>query len=578
MLILLTIFTLIFTSLAMLILHLVRPRLSIQGFLSVLAVLVGLGMVFLARSEIPENFLLLQWEPKSLFSSTPSLIIDDISWYFAFTLVSLAFTVVITSIAQLGLSTKNNQYPIQTTLQVGSNSNSDPNGKKEATTPAASGVAAGSGQMPNWAFWLVVLVLTSVGLLAVTAGNLLTLILAWAALDMIELVVLLGVIPRSEDRERVIIVFTARLVGIVTVLIAGLLVSSQGGILQLNPVPQSISVILIVAAAIRLGVFLPQHRFMHGLPIRSDLAVVMNLISAATCYILLVRVSSTGITPSIAPYILGFFILVGLYAGFRWLGSEDGLDGRPYWMLGTASLAIAAAVVNSPFACLAWSLASILSGGLIFSFSLRHRNFIPLIILGVFNFSTLPFSPTWQATVLYQSISSITGNRVLSLLFFISILIIQALLLSGYIRHFLVGIFPQIAEKSRHIERWVWVLYPLGLLLLVATHLLMGWFLLPDLNGLTLVAWIIGPLNLLIAALILFISWRLPRAFLNSQKLAKTSVGNTLFSFEWLYNLIWISYRTISRLFAVVSNILEGDGGILWALVLFALIFVFLQR
>jgi hypothetical protein len=31
-------------------------------------------------------------------------------------------------------------------------------------------------------------------------------------------------------------------------------------------------------------------------------------------------------------------------------------------------------------------------------------------------------------------------------------------------------------------------------------------------------------------------------------------------------------------LFSLFSTILEGDGGILWALVLFALIFVFLQR
>jgi hypothetical protein len=215
---------------------------------------------------------------------------------------------------------------------------------------------------------------------------------------------------------------------------------------------------------------------------------------------------------------------------------------------------------------------------LILSFSLRHRNFIPLIVLGVFNLSTLPFSPTWQGTVIYQSISSVIGNRVLFLLFSISFLFIQALLLSGYIRHFLAGVFPAKEEKSQHIERWVWVLYPLGLILIVAAHLIIGWFLLPDLNGLPLVAWIIGPVTLLIAAIILFISWRLPQPFHIPQKLTKTSFWNTLFSFEWLYNFIWNAYRTVSRLFGVISTILEGDGGILWALVLFALIFVFLQR
>ncbi len=43
MLILLTIFLLIFIPLAMLILYLVRPKLSIQGFLAVLAVLAGMA-------------------------------------------------------------------------------------------------------------------------------------------------------------------------------------------------------------------------------------------------------------------------------------------------------------------------------------------------------------------------------------------------------------------------------------------------------------------------------------------------------------------------------------------------------
>ena len=58
MLILLTIFLFIFTSLAMVVLRLVRPRLSIQGFLAVLAVIAGLVMVFLARSDIPKIIVL----------------------------------------------------------------------------------------------------------------------------------------------------------------------------------------------------------------------------------------------------------------------------------------------------------------------------------------------------------------------------------------------------------------------------------------------------------------------------------------------------------------------------------------
>ncbi len=569
----------------MVVLHLLRPRLSIQGFLAVLAVIAGLVMVFLARSDIPKTIVLLGWKPESLFLSTPSLLIDDISWYFTLALVSLALTVVITSIAQLGLSKKSDQSSALSTTQELDDRKVDPaNGSdfrannKEARASAAPYANNGSDQMPNWVFWVSVLLLTSVGLLAVTSANLLTMVMAWAALDIIELIILVGLLPKSEDRERVIIVFTTRLAGIITVLMAGLLMWSKGGSLLLNSVPQSISVLLILAAAIRLGVFPPQHLYTRALPIRSDLSIVFRLISAAVCFILLVRASNSEVSASIVPYLLVFFILVGLFAAYKWLGAKDEQDGSLYWMLGTASLAIAAAIIHAPFACLVWSFASLLSGGLIFSFSLRHRYLIPLIVIAVFNLSILPFSPTWQGMALYTSISDATENLALFLLYSLSLLLIQSLLLAGFINLFQKGMLLAQEEKTVHIERWVWVLYPLGLILLVVTHLLTGWFLLPELNGLPFVAWIIGPLTVLIAALILFVSWRFPQSVFVTQKFTQSSSKNDLFSFAWLYSSIWKAFRAVSRLFALVSTILEGDGGILWALVLFALIFVLLQR
>ena len=347
----------------MVVLHLVRPRLSIQGFLAVLAVIAGLVMVFLARSDIPNIIVLIKWKPESLFLTPPSLFIDEISWYFTLALVSLAFTVVITSIAQLGLSQRSGQLSTRTTATeledrlVDSVNGSDFRSlNDDAVASAELSAVSGSDQMPNWVFWITVLLLTSVGLLAVTSGNLLTLVMAWSALDIIELIILMGLLPQSENRERVIIVFTARLAAIITVLMAGLVLWSKGGTLQINSVPQSVSVLLVLAAGIRLGVFPPQHLYTRALPIRSDLSTVLRLISAASCFILLVRVSNSGVSAPIVPYLLSFFILVGLFAAFRWLGAKDELEGSPYWMLGSASLAIAAAIIHAPFACLVWSL------------------------------------------------------------------------------------------------------------------------------------------------------------------------------------------------------------------------------
>lgn len=574
MLVLLTISLFIFTPLAMLILHLVRPKLSIQGFLAVLTVLIAWPMVFLARSDIPHVITLLQWKPETLFPISPSLLIDDISWYFALALTSLSLSVVITSIAHLGQSPKLDQLPAQQKIQVVEDSN-NPDEGISSDEPAA---VIEAGLTPDWLLWASILALTSLGLVAVTAGNMLTLLLGWAALDVVELFILLGQMLESKTRERIILAFSAKMAGIVMLLIAGLYLWSQGATLSFDAISQPISTYLVLAAGLRLGV-LPLHLpFTQGLPIRRSLGTVLRLVPAASSFILLVRVSNVGVTGAVTPFLLGLTILAGLFAAVNWLGAKDELNGRPYWLLGTASLAVAAAILNHPSGCLAWSIASLLSGGFIFSMFLRHRNLIPLAVLGLINLSALPFSPTWQGTTLYQYSSNSPVNLTLFSLFSLLFMLIQSFLLAGFMRHALRGVFPAGEETPEHIERWVWFVYPLGLILIVVTHLLIGWWLYPNMNEVPLSGWIIGSLVLIIAGVILYIIWRHPHPFAYLSRSAKTSFWNNLFSLDWLYRLLWKLFRTISRLFALFSTILEGDGGILWALVLFALIFVFLQR
>jgi hypothetical protein len=574
MLILLTIFLFIFTPLSMLVFYLVRPKLSIQGFLAVLAVLVAWPMVFLARSDITHVITLIKWQPESLFPISPSLLIDNISWYFALALTSLSLTVVITSIAQLGQSLKLDKIPTRKITQVKEDANNLEVGI--SSTEPAEMIQA--GLTPDWLLWASILALTSFGLVAVTAGNLITLLLAWAALDIIELIILLGQMLQSRTRERIILVFSAKMAGIVTVLMAGIILWSKGSSLSFDAISQPISTYLVVAAGLRLGV-LPLHLpFTQGLPIRRGLGTVLRLVPAASSYILLARVSSVGVIGNVTPYLLGLATLAGLYAAVNWLGAQDELNGRPYWLLGTASLAIVSAILNHPAACLSWGIVSLLSGGLIFSMHLRHRNLIPLIILGLVNLSVLPFSPAWQATELYQSSSSFPASLTLFSLFSFFFLLIQSFLLAGFIRHILRGIYPVADLPPEHIERWVWFLYPIGLIFIALTHVLIGWWMHPNLNEIPLSGWIMGPVGLIISGVILYIVWRQPHPDSLLTRSTKTSFWSNLLSLNWLYRLLWKLFRTSSRVFALISTLLEGDGGILWALVLFALIFVFLQR
>jgi hypothetical protein len=258
-----------------------------------------------------------------------------------------------------------------------------------------TGIGDEAEQMPSWKLWLVILIFTSMGLVAVTAGNLLTLVIGWAAIDMLQLLVLLSQTLSSQMRERVIINFSAKMASLVLVLFAGMMLWSQGRGVTFIDMPATVSLLLVFAAGIRLGVLPPLLPFSYHLSMRWELETVLQLIPASASLVLLVRVAETGTVSAGIPLLLGFTILVGLYASIKWITGRNELDGRLYWQMGLASLTICAAILSQPSASLAWSIASLLSGGLVYCMNLRHRYLIVFVIVGLFNLSMLPFSPTW---------------------------------------------------------------------------------------------------------------------------------------------------------------------------------------
>jgi hypothetical protein len=560
----------------MLILYLARPKSGFQGFLAVLTVLAGWIMVLLARSSIPQVITLISWETIYISSVSPSLLIDEVSWYFALAIMSLTLALMITSIAQLGQSRKPNQPALAKNIEV--------NEEKELLEQEAEFskplVHEEGGVSTNWRSWAGILILTSLGLVAVTAGNMLTLLLAWAALDVIELVILLDHYADSRSREKVILAFSVRMAGIGAVLLAAVITWSQGLSLSYEAISQSTSIYLLLAAGLRLGV-LPIHLpLSQEVQLRRGLGTALRLIPAASSYILLVRVANIGVLGAATGFLLVITALGGLFAARNWLIARDELNGRPFWLIGTASLVVTSAILNRPEACIAWSVAGILSGGQVFSMSIRHKNLIAIIFLGFLNFSAIPFTPTWLGTGIYQYSDPI--KSILSPYFFfllsIMFLLIEAILLAGLFRHTMREIFPALEQVPMHVERWVWFLYPLGLLIIIFSHIYIGLWLLPVLNEIPVSGWIMGVIATIIAGLIWYLSWRFPQVFSVSDQSNKTSAFNKIISLDWLYQLVGRLYRILARFFALISTILEGEAGILWALVLFALIFVFLQR
>ncbi len=487
-------------------------------------------LVLLSRPRQVYTLLLVHWRPVTYFPDSPKLLVDPISWSYALALATLVLVVILT-------------VPIRL-------------------------------QGNNWHAWASSLALAGFGLVAVLAGNFLTLMLAWAAIDVLEILILLVQVQESKVHVQALVVFAARVGGLGLLLWADITAKTAGNLwaapqeAAAGTVPLSVSLVLLIAAGLRLGVLPLRLPYLQEPPLRRGLGTSLRLIPAAASLILLTRTAYAGVPASWAPYLLVLVGLSAIYGAFLWASAPDELSGRPYWILGMTAFAVASAVCGFPQASLAWGLACLLSGGLLFLFSTRQRALLLLPMFGLLGFSGLPFTPTWSGMQLY------TSHTILYLLpLFI---FAHAILISGYIRH---------AIRSEPIptqpQRWVWLLYPLGLALFPVIQYVGLWQsahwssefrLFIGSTGSTFLTWIGGVVALGLAVLFLWVNYQrhpvLPRWL--------TSLSQQVFSMQWVYKSLEMAFRLSIQFVGFLTGLLEGDGGILWVLVLLALLVVVL--
>ena len=183
MLSLIAILLLLVIPLLMLSLHLTRWRHASQWFLVVVGILLVWPLVLFTHFSPPQSISYISWVPKSLFPLSPALLVDDISWPFSIALVTLGLTLVLTAVARV--------------------EQAEPS-PEQRPTPSLRDASARI-TTANWPTWAGSLLIISMGLVAVQPGNLLTILLSWAAIDVIELLVLLAQVSDSAGRERAVI-------------------------------------------------------------------------------------------------------------------------------------------------------------------------------------------------------------------------------------------------------------------------------------------------------------------------------------------------------------------------------------
>lgn len=492
-----------------------RSGFSYSWLIAALGLLLAWPLLFFSRMAIPQLIEIISWHPEIIYPVSLTLVSDVISWPFTIAIATLSLATVLTSVVR---------------------------------SPEI------------WSDWVTILILTAFGVLAVMAGNPLTLILGWAALDLIELIIYMWKVDFGILREHVAVSFAVRIGGIWLLVLSATLMGMFEMTWSFTNISQQASIVLLLAAGFRLGVIYFGGTYRSEFPFSRGLGTIIRLVPAGSSLMLLTRSAEVGVPGFVETLFLVVVFIVAILAGFSWLFSSDELDGQPYWILGLTTYSIASAARGHPEASLAWGLANIIPGGLLFLYSVRNRYLNIMLILGLIGLSGLPFTPLWNGMSLYSA-------PIHPLVFLL--LIPHAMFLAGYLWQSMKG-----GEQSVGVERWTRVVYPWGLALLPLVYFIIGeWGQYPR-NPLQSTLIIISNILALILAVAMYFGLR------RGLKIPAdaSSIIIAFFSLRWLRSLLWKIYQTFDRIFFFLQTVLEGDGGVLWALLLLILILVFLSN
>jgi len=491
-------------SLMMVLLLLIKPGFRFHWLLASFGAILSVIAILLWKAKLPFTFSFPAWKPETIFLYSPSWMADGVSWPFALSLATLGFATITTAVV------------------------------RKLTTAW------------NWAG---ILFLVSIGILTVSGNNPLTIVIAWFAIDITELAILLSTV-KEEKSEEIVISFSIRLAGIFLLLWASIVSIANGSPLSFSEIPVKAVIILLLAGLLRFGI-IPLHLPILDLDQKRGLLSTLRLISAASGLSLIARIPSSAFSNQLIPYLIIIFGLITLFSSWKWLKSADELAGRPYLISGFGFLAITAMLLGNSQGSLAWGVGLILSGGVLFLYSSRGRSTYWIMILSLLGISSLPFSLTSNVWLNYNDLTN---------LLLIPHYFGYSILLAGYFRH----AFTHKEDFDIRLEpRWVQVIYPFGLSSLPLIGITIGF--LDWLKIRSIGTWWINTISLILSLFIyiLFIKILNPSKLL---KLRYQPVNLGLYS-----SAFWAIYHFIRKFISLLTSILEGDGGILWSIVIIVL-------
>lgn len=402
--------------------------------------------------------------------------------------------------------------------------------------------------------WAIFLAYASIGLLAMMAGNLLTLSLLLIVLDIGTLVFVLRRTDTAAGGQQAVLRLGVESIGVLFLLTAGLVstLGRGGGELTEREVA-ALSILLALGAILRLGVIPLPMGLPGDAPFRRSTGALMRLLPPA---ILIVQLGPLWSANGPAA-LRGGLIVIGatavLASGVAWGFASDALDGRAYLVACIAGLTLllggAAPGASAPMSALAVLL--MLGGGLA-SVAELHTPFHRIwpALLGVM-FLGLPVTPSGA---LLQGVAAGDGSPLAMGLLGIGL----GLLGAGF-----AAMSLKPVTRWKRTEGYSRLLFGVGLGLFSAAGL--GYGLRQDVAFSATTA--AGTFAALATAAIVLLVRR--RRGEGEVRRVERLVG--WLNASPLAHGVWRLYQGLLGVAASVGYALEGEGAFLWVLALVAL-------
>ncbi len=513
-------------SISILIIFRVKKNFALSFMIAAIATFAAWLITLVLRLFLPSTFQLISWEPESIFQASPFLNLDYQSWPFSLSLITICLAAIFTDSAR---------------------TNEEPN--------------------PN--AWAGSMTICAIGMVALLAGNPLTIILAWTFLDFVEFFYLFLSEKEHNKKQSIVLLLGIHFVSNLIFFIASMIAWREvGSSFDITNLPSRSVPMFILAAGLRLGILPISLPFFYETESSRGIGTLLRFVPAASSLSLLGRLSIDifRFEQLWVGTIKGSIAIIALYASIKFASQKEVIFARRYWILTFSALALFCVINGVPEASRVWGLALLLSGSLLSLYQPPIRSLRFLLFFGLFGLLALSYSP---------SITGWDGIFVNQFSFWtIPLILSHAILGYGYFQFILNS-----KSTTQGLETWSRIIFPLGLIFIIQTQLIIGLVGWP--GSFSLGKWWFGLISLILSGAMIF----LPRIFnfkgviqnkptiriLEKKFQTLFHKGEKGINWNFLLKLFEKLLKPIKLGIEAVTVILEGNGGILWAIIILLL-------